>query len=45
VLDGELFYEFGLLVDVIAHKRSVGYNTAPSTSRSAPSRSHTSSSA
>jgi hypothetical protein len=38
---GKLLNVFGLFVDVIAHKRSIGYNSAPSASRSVPRCIHT----
>jgi hypothetical protein len=40
VSDGESLDEFSSLVDIVAHKRSMGFNSAPSASRSAPRRIH-----
>jgi hypothetical protein len=37
VLSGKLFDELGSLVNIIAHKRSMGFSSAPSASRLAPS--------
>jgi hypothetical protein len=45
MLDSELLNVFGSFVDIIAHKRSTGFKSAPSMSRSAPRRIHMFSSA
>jgi hypothetical protein len=45
MLVGQVLNMLGSLVDVIAHKRSMGSKSAPSASRSAPRRIHTFSSA
>jgi hypothetical protein len=45
VLAGQVLNVFSSLIDVVAHKRSTGSKSAPSASRSAPSRIHTFSSA
>jgi hypothetical protein len=41
VSDGESFNKLSSLVDVTAHKRSTGFNSAPSASRLAPRCIHT----
>jgi hypothetical protein len=45
VSEGKLLNVLGLLIDIVAHKRSVGSKSAPSASRSAPRHIHTFSSA
>jgi hypothetical protein len=45
VLAGQMLNVFSSLVDIVAHRRSTGSKSAPSTSKSAPSCIHTFSSA